>query len=160
MRGQLGDRIRIEHMLEAIDLIRSFGPDLSAHRFDTDAMFRSAVADLEGKGGWRVFEPERPSPRYLRAARPTRLAHEHAPSQARLFFSSSRPHPIRSLNEQRGRHRGRRRLHRRQGVPDQQERNDAGLHAPAHRAEPGAHAVRCTEPGALRQLPRVFRGSG
>lgn len=44
MRGQLGDRIRIEHMLEAIDLIRSFGPDLSAHRFDTDAMFRSAVA--------------------------------------------------------------------------------------------------------------------
>ena len=44
MRGKLGDRIRIEHMLEAIDLIRSFGPDLSAHRFDHDAMFRSAVA--------------------------------------------------------------------------------------------------------------------
>jgi len=43
MRGKLGDRIRVEHMLEAIDLIRSFGPDLSAHRFDHDAMFRSAV---------------------------------------------------------------------------------------------------------------------
>ena len=40
MRGTLSDRVRIEHMLDAIDLIRQFGPEFTPERFDRDAMFR------------------------------------------------------------------------------------------------------------------------
>lgn len=51
MRGTLGDRVRIEHMLDAIDLIRSFGPGFNVERFDSDAMLRSAVSMQLGING-------------------------------------------------------------------------------------------------------------
>ncbi|MEZ4789335.1 MAG: HepT-like ribonuclease domain-containing protein [Flavobacteriales bacterium] len=59
MRDRLGDRIRVQHVLEAIELIDSFTKGRSIEDLSNDAMFRFAVVkqlEVIGEATSRITE--------------------------------------------------------------------------------------------------------